>query len=68
MSIQETMHHVYYMAALDGAILEKNRVTLYRHRGLSPRWQVYSERAGKKFDEVFIELDAAVDNFMELSQ
>lgn len=66
--MNEIMRHVYYMAALDGATLEKNRVTLYRHRGLISRWQVYSERAGKKFDNIYIELDAAVDEFMSLSK
>lgn len=65
---KEILHEVYFLAASSGVTLEKNRVTLYRHRGCVSRWQVYSERAGKQYNDVFQELDRAVEIFVELSQ
>jgi hypothetical protein len=61
------MKNAYFFALLDGATVIKNKVTLCRIYGVITRYQVYSERGGKHYNELFADIDEAIEKFMELS-
>jgi len=58
-----------YSLLLEGYSIEKNKVTLcpYKQQVGKIKYQVYSEQAGKAFSQHYIEIDAAIDKFLELS-
>ncbi len=66
----EFLQAVYYLAVRSGCSLEKNRTTLsyIPAIGTLTRYQIWSERNGKVFTEIYPEIDPAVKKFIELTE
>lgn len=63
------LRECYYMVALDGTILERNRVTLssIESIGTITRYIVSSARGKEGFLETYKDLETALGKFIELS-
>lgn len=66
----EFLQAVYYLTIRAGCSLEKNRTSLsyIPAIGTLTRYQIWSERNGKVFTEVYSEIDPAVRKFIELTE
>ncbi len=67
--VYSTLHEACYVSLVNGIILEKNRVVLSKLNriGTLKPYQVYSDRNGKTYTELFSEIDPAVEKFLEIS-
>lgn len=63
------LHESLCLAVKNGVVLEKNKVILSTiHRiGKLGSFQIWSERFGKTYTEIYKELDPAIIKFLELS-
>lgn len=66
----EFLQAVYYLAIRSGCNLEKTRTSLsyIPSIGTLKRYQIWNERNGKVFTEIYSEIDPAVKKFIELTE
>lgn len=70
MNKQNNLQDLYFFTVSNGVDLEKGRTRLstLNRVGTLAKYQVYSERNGKIFSEIYKEIDPAVAKFIELTE
>jgi len=70
MSDNANLQDLYFFTVRSGCDIEKGRTRLstLNRIGNLKKYQIYSERGGKVFTELYQEIDPAVTKFIELTE